>query len=826
MHRWSGALVGVLLLSWPPVSAVSAAGEPASETVEMSGREVESFRTADGEVLRTVLLDQTSGELASFLAKDAAAGDVDAAFSDRVQAAPTVVLPLLDGQRVELVGSTVEISTVPLFDQHMRVSDWGQSVAWRSESAANKDNSTATITLARVGADDGWVVAGGTIESTTGDFQLMQTDEGVVLREAPKDVSDDPANTVMPPLKRDLLTADDFGGGMPLPTQPETGAVAGWGSAPASTPLNPTSVDVLGATASGLSLNMGFFYLVGGLNDMDVALENSSSAGYETANADMRLVGMVGTTYVQAGVADQDVLNMEAGAGGPSTLQIVHSARNLVGGDLVTLVVPDRVQASPSQICGQARSPGEFAVVTIESNPNCTNRKAVPHELGHSLAGSHQNEASPPYTTALAYPSGSGVSQCTVIHTTTACRKLIYSTPYRDFPSTSSVAGSSTRFNAAALSIEVTTAAGHRSVPVQGGGEFTPVSPTRIMDTRATGPSAGVGGYTTPFGVDETRPVSVAGNGGVPGGATAAVINITVTGSTANGYLTSWAFPDAKPNTSSTNWAAGQVRASTMVVPIGDYGLINVYTSQSTNVIIDVFGYFGGNTAATAKYGPVTPERVYDTRPSSGFAASETRNISVTAAGVPTGASAAVVNLTVVGATSAGFLSLSGSSTSIVNFPATGQSIANLAFAPVSAGNITITASAATHVIVDVIGYVGSTGTLNYYPVTPERLIGPFPLGAGGYIDLTIAGVAGIPSTAGAVMANVTGSNATATTWINAYPKGASIPAPIPSTVNVHVGAANANHSIVQPGTSDQATISNANGLVNMYFDVEGYFAP
>ena len=98
-------------------------------------------------------------------------------------------------------------------------------------------------------------------------------------------------------------------------------------------------------------------------------------------------------------------------------------------------------------------------------------------------------------------------------------------------------------------------------------------------------------------------------------------------------------------------------------------------------------------------------------------------------------------------------------------------------------------------------------------------------MGAGGYVDLTITGVAGIPSTAGAVMANVTGSGATLSTWINAYPKGATIPAPIPSTVNVQPGAANANHSIVQPGTSNQARVTNANGLVNMYFDVEGYFA-
>jgi len=821
MRHWRSALVGMLLVAAGLPVPVAVAAETSAGVVEFSGRDIDAVVTERGEVLRSVLVDQSAHDVAALLAGEVVGVEVGAAFSDKPVAAVSVSLPLPDGARIELAGSSAELSTVPLFDEYGRVADWGQSLSWRSESAANEGNSTATITVARVGADDRWVVAGGTVETSLGDFQLLQTDAGVVVRDTPKDLPDDVDRT-LPPLKGQEPKVEEPSSDV---VQPDglLGSRSGWVAMPASTPANPTYVDVLGATARGLNLNEGFFYLVGGLNDMDATLDNSSSSGYETGNGDMRLVGMIGTTYVQAGVADQDVLNMEAGAGGPATLQIVHSARNLVGADLVMLVVPDPVESGST--CGQARSPGEFAVATIETDPDCTNRKAVPHELGHSLAGSHQNESDPPYPNALAYPSTSTPSTCSVIHTRTACRKLVYSTPFRDFPGTSSDAGSSTRFNAAAISDHLTSASANKTVPVQGGGKFTAVTPTRILDTRSTGASAGVGGYLTPFGAGTSRQVSVAGNGGVPGGATAAVINITVVGGTSGGYLTGWAFPDAQPATSSTNWAAGQTRASTMVVPIGDYGLINIYTSQSTNVIIDVFGYFGGNNATTAKYSPVTPKRVYDTRPSSGFAANETRNISVTAAGVPAGATAAVVNLTAVGATSNGWLTLSGSSTSIINYSSSGQSIANLAFAPVVGGNITVTASSATHVIVDVVGFVGSTGTLNYYPITPARLIGPMPMGAGGYVDLTITGVAGIPSTAGAVMANVTGSGATLSTWINAYPKGATIPAPIPSTVNVQPGAANANHSIVQPGTSNQARVTNANGLVNMYFDVEGYFA-
>ena len=822
MRCCRSALVGVLLLAGLPAAPASAA--TASQAVEFTGKEVDAQLTQRGESLRVVLLEQSAMDFAEMLLEgEVARLEVGSVFSEHRVEAPAVALPLPDGSRIELAGSSAELGTIPLFDQNGLVADWGQSLSWRSETASNKDNSTATITVARVGSDDRWVIAGGTLETPQGEFQLLETDAGVMLREAPKDLSDDKDMTL--PAKERQPATDDR---VTAASQPNglSSTGAGWSAAPASTPASPTYVDVLGATSSGLNLNVGFFHLVAGLNDMDATLDNSSFVGYETANGDMRLVGMVGTTYVQAGVASQDVLNMEAGAGGPASLQIVHSARNLVGADLVTLMVPNPVQAGASQVCGQARSPGEFAVMTVESHPDCGNRKVVAHEFGHSLAGSHQNESAPPYPNALAYPSTTGVTNCSVIHTTTACRKLIYSTPLRGFPGTSIVAGTSTRFNAAAISDYLTTAAAYRSVPTQGGGKFTAVTPTRIMDTRSTGASAGIGGYLTPFSAGETRPVSVAGNGAVPGGATAAVINITVQGSTIGGYLTGWSWGDSQPPTSSTNWGAGQTRASTMVVPIGEYGLINLYTSQTTNVIVDVFGYFGGNAAATAKYSPVTPERVYDTRPSSGFAPNETRMISVTGAGVPAGATNAVVNLTTVGATANGWLTLSGSSTSIINYSSSGQAIANLAFAPVSGGNITITSSATTHVIVDVIGFVGSTGTLNYYPIQPDRLVGPFALGAGGYLDLTITGVSGIPASAGAVMANVTGSAASTSTFINAYPKGASIPAPIPSTVNVQPGAANANHSIVQPGTSSQARISNANGTINMYFDVEGYFAP
>src|SRR3954447_26728691 len=62
---------------------------------------------------------------------------------------------------------------------------------------------------------------------------------------------------------------------------------------------------------------------------------------------------------------------------------------------------------------------------------------------------------------------------------------------------------------------------------------FHPIQPTRVMDTRS-----GQGGPE--FGTEETRSLQIAGVGGVPAGAIAVALNVTVTEPTAPGYVTVW----------------------------------------------------------------------------------------------------------------------------------------------------------------------------------------------------------------------------------------------------------------------------------------------
>jgi hypothetical protein len=157
-------------------------------------------------------------------------------------------------------------------------------------------------------------------------------------------------------------------------------------------------------------------------------------------------------------------------------------------------------------------------------------------------------------------------------------------------------------------------------------GEFHPISPTRVCDTRfATYACHGalVGG--TP------RLVTVA-QGTIPstGTAAAAVLNLTAVAGSAATYLT--VYPTSSNGTCATgknlpvastiNVTAGQVAANRVMVLLGPTtsgGLdtsVCVYSALgSINVVLDANGWFGNATAPTGyQYQATVPTRICDTR--------------------------------------------------------------------------------------------------------------------------------------------------------------------------------------------------------------------
>ncbi len=253
--------------------------------------------------------------------------------------------------------------------------------------------------------------------------------------------------------------------------------------------------------------------------------------------------------------------------------------------------------------------------------------------------------------------------------------------------------------------------------PSSGGsaGQFVPVVPARITDTRA---SSGQPNHGLTLTAGTTLKVQVTGVGGIPAsGVTAVVLNTTVTDTTTAGFLTVFPTGASVPLASNLNWMAGVTVPNRVIVPIGTGGQVSFFNGLgSADVIVDINGYFTDGSGTGASFVPLTPSRILDTRMGgSPLAGPGTMLVTVAGkGGVPaSGAKAVVLNVTVVNPTTASALTVwpadaSQPTSSDLNFTA-GQTVPNLVVVKLSAnGQIDIfNAFGTTNVIVDVVGWYG-----------------------------------------------------------------------------------------------------------------------
>ena len=253
-------------------------------------------------------------------------------------------------------------------------------------------------------------------------------------------------------------------------------------------------------------------------------------------------------------------------------------------------------------------------------------------------------------------------------------------------------------------------------LPVEGD-LYHAMAPVRILDSRPAPET--VGPFSTPWGAGVTRDVTVAGAAGVPASASAVVLNATVTGTTANSHLSIWPKGAVKPTASNLNWSAGQTIPNAVTAKVGADGKVSVFNnSGSVNVIFDVVGYFEVGTGD--RFFPIAPVRVQDSRPApetvgpftTPWTAGLTRDVMVAGQlGIPTEATAVLMNATVTGTTANSHLSIwpKGAvkpTASSLNWSA-GVTIANSVTAKVgTADSISVFNNAGSvHVIADVSGY-------------------------------------------------------------------------------------------------------------------------
>jgi Peptidase A4 family/Putative Ig domain/IPT/TIG domain len=230
-----------------------------------------------------------------------------------------------------------------------------------------------------------------------------------------------------------------------------------------------------------------------------------------------------------------------------------------------------------------------------------------------------------------------------------------------------------------------------------GAGLYNALStPSRICDTRGSNPSHLTGGATqcntdvaaggpddrvTPAG---PLTVTVDGNGGVPAsGVSAVVLNVTVTRPTAPGYVTAYPADQPQPVASNVNYAAGETVANRVTVPVSGTGQITLYAAAPTDVVVDVSGWYtaAGGTTGSEFTPEVAPVRICDTRgsnpshlvtpntqcntnvatgsPANPLLAGTARILQASGlADMPSGATAAVLNVTDVAPSAASYLTV------------------------------------------------------------------------------------------------------------------------------------------------------------------------
>jgi hypothetical protein len=120
---------------------------------------------------------------------------------------------------------------------------------------------------------------------------------------------------------------------------------------------------------------------------------------------------------------------------------------------------------------------------------------------------------------------------------------------------------------------------------------FHTLTPCRLVDTRgASGPRGGPA-----LAANAARSFVLAGICGIPAGARAVSLNVTVTQPSQAGSLRLYPGAGAPPGASTINYRAGQTRANNAISGLGDSGEITVRSDQpagTAHLVLDVNGYF------------------------------------------------------------------------------------------------------------------------------------------------------------------------------------------------------------------------------------------
>ncbi|MEO5842124.1 MAG: arylsulfotransferase family protein [Acidimicrobiales bacterium] len=326
------------------------------------------------------------------------------------------------------------------------------------------------------------------------------------------------------------------------------------------------------------------------------------------------------------------------------------------------------------------------------------------------------------------------------------------------------------------------------------GGGFTPITPTRLLDTRTETGSDGVGAGCV---------ARVALSPVVPAGATGVAATVTLTDAEGEGFATAYPCGSPRPYISNVNTRADSAVPNMVLAPVDSTRQLCVFTSVAAQIIVDVTGWFG---SGGGQFHDVTPTRALDTRfppnPPATPVGAGTAVTLVMTRWVPAYATAVAVNVTVTQTSAAGFATVfpcggAPPVSSNVNFVADEDRAAQ-AIVGLGNGSLCIYLSADAHLIVDLWGWFGGAEGARVVPTRAARLVDS-RTGEGGWGAPVAAGetrsldVPQIPGGVRSAMVDVVAVGGEGSGYLTVFACGT----PQPATSSVNYVAARAVMNLV-----------------------------
>ena len=362
---------------------------------------------------------------------------------------------------------------------------------------------------------------------------------------------------------------------------------------------------------------------------------------------------------------------------------------------------------------------------------------------------------------------------------------------------------------------------------------FYSVPPRGVLDTRPDDQYGYVGAKPTAGDVVvlqlERSPLPGGNDWLFMAAGSTAVLQVSATEATADGYVTVGACSPLPPLASNLNVRAGETVSALVFARLGDHASVCIYTQSGTHLVADLVGY----VPHASTFSGDEPVRVLDTRPtwSVGFNGDKPSASSIVR--VPTGRPRDLVVLNVTGTepTADGYVSVVPCAsptlpptTSNLNL-VRGETRANLVLTHADpAGDVCLFTQSGTHLVVDRLGDFGPLdlrGTNARVLDTRTGAEGGVPPAKPGPDESVqvVLSDAVVPRSTAAVLLQVTGTEATADGFVTAW--ACDDERPVASVLNLARGGTRTNVVLLPIGPSRTVCLFTQSGT-HLVVDVIG----